>query len=893
MKLSARLPSRQGSNTTTAVAAAVSILLATLALSLVVSATPLDGTWVEYAPPDPIAFYEGRSAFPMVLDTARDRVIVFSGDRGPKNDVWAYSLGPGGRWTRLYPAGTPPLPRYGAAAIYDAANDRMVVFGGYTYGPFGDRQLKDVWALSLSGTPAWTQITPAGFGPSARQNVGAVYDPSGQRMVVFGGYTGSFTNELWSLSLDGPPAWTQLTPAGPPPSPRNVFGFAYDAGRDRMVIFGGWDGANLSDSWALDLTAGGAWSPIPTAALPSARRGCYAAYDDAGDRLVMFGGFDIGTRDDVWALSFTGTPEWTSLTVGGIAPSRRYGGGAIYDPLRRRFVVCGGYDVTYRMDVHAIALDGPLAWTRLFADNDAGPPPESGAAPRAPSHPGSRRDYAIALDPATSDLYLFGGTKGHGWDYVSRFPPWDCDEFHRLSLASLPIRWQAIVVSGARPFERRGHRAVWDPIRHRMLMFGGFDNIYRNDLWALNPYPTPSWQQLLPTGPPPDGRMLFGMVFDPTHDRLIIVGGHSGFPPTGNLPYRGDAWELPFSGPNAMTWSQLAPAGTPPDPRWIYDMTYDPPRHRALLFGGVTVGGLLNDVWALELGGPAAWSPVTPAGVTPSGRSDHSMIYDPGNDRMVVFGGFDGSIRNDVWSLALSPSPVWSELHPSGVPPAGRDVIHAVYDPLGARLVTYGGWDGANTRSDTWALEWEPGVVPNTASLVESHAEPGLVRLAWFVPDAASAIASVERRKGSGAWATLGTPERSANDRLSLEDRDVTPGARNSYRLRLRVSGEETITDAVEIDVPSGYTLELAGAQPNPAIGERLTVAFALSRKGTARLDLMDLSGRRVASRDVSALGPGRHRVELGESVRLAPGVYVVRLEAEQRSLAKKALVIR
>ncbi len=53
--------------------------------------------------------------------------------------------------------------------------------------------------------------------------------------------------------------------------------------------------------------------------------------------------------------------------------------------------------------------------------------------------------------------------------------------------------------------------------------------------------------------------------------------------------------------------------------------------------------------------------------------------------------------------------------------------------------------------------------------------------------------------------------------------------------------------------------LELEGARPNPAVAGQLTVAFTLPNAEPARLELIDVSGRRLAARDVGSLGPGRH----------------------------------
>jgi hypothetical protein len=76
----------------------------------------------------------------------------------------------------------------------------------------------------------------------------------------------------------------------------------------------------------------------------------------------------------------------------------------------------------------------------------------------------------------------------------------------------------------------------------------------------------------------------------------------------------------------------------------------------------------------------------------------------------------------------------------------------------------------------------------------------------------------------------------------------------------------------------AGAMVALAGARPNPARGGVLMVHFALPGDAPATLDLLDVSGRRVASRAVGALGAGDHAVDLAAGRRLAPGVYLVRL---------------
>ena len=74
-------------------------------------------------------------------------------------------------------------------------------------------------------------------------------------------------------------------------------------------------------------------------------------------------------------------------------------------------------------------------------------------------------------------------------------------------------------------------------------------------------------------------------------------------------------------------------------------------------------------------------------------------------------------------------------------------------------------------------------------------------------------------------------------------------------------------------------TFALEGVRPNPTRGNGLNVAFTLPIEATAaRLELLDVSGRRVLSREVGSLGAGRHTVNLAEGRKVAPGVYWVRL---------------
>lgn len=105
------------------------------------------------------------------------------------------------------------------------------------------------------------------------------------------------------------------------------------------------------------------------------------------------------------------------------------------------------------------------------------------------------------------------------------------------------------------------------------------------------------------------------------------------------------------------------------------------------------------------------------------------------------------------------------------------------------------------------------------------------------------------------------------------------------YKLTaMDVNGNESpcalaqVTSLVAVPASESWELTLGPASPNPGSGNRLIIPFTLPAATHARLELVDVSGRRVALREVGSLGAGRHTVNLAEGRRLPAGVYLVRL---------------
>ncbi|MFN7971450.1 MAG: kelch repeat-containing protein [Acidobacteriota bacterium] len=231
----------------------------------------------------------------LTLDRKRGRLVLFGGhDGGWRNDAWLFD---GGRWTPG-PSAPPALEgRLLHASAYLASRDRVVVFGGASQ---REEYLSDTWEYDGTGWTAGPAAPPAMVG---RNGHGMAYDAARQRIVLFGGFhsllmPSAYLSDTWEY--DGF-AWS----GGPAPPPgmsgRSQFGMAFDERRGRTVVAAGGAGPGvfLDDVWEYD---GAAWTPgVPPPAGLTPRYGLRMAWDDASGSIVLFGGNDGVYKNDTWA----------------------------------------------------------------------------------------------------------------------------------------------------------------------------------------------------------------------------------------------------------------------------------------------------------------------------------------------------------------------------------------------------------------------------------------------------------------------------------------------------------------------------------------------------------------------------------------------------------------
>jgi len=510
--------------------------------------------------------------------------------------------------------------------------------------------------------------------------------------------------------------------------------------------------------------------------------------------------------------------------------------------------------------------------------------------------PSPRREYAAVYDVVNQRYIVIAGAWGDNYGGYQLF-----NEIWTLSLGLTPA-WNQLTIAGPTPGERHSPQWGYDPVRNRVLLFGGYgrhyprdDYAYLNDVWQLSLDGTPAWTELFPSGTAPSGRLAGVAAYDILRQRFVGFGGTIGAPV--------DTWTLELSGDPA--WTTVETNGVSPIGGYAMTSIFDPVRDRMLIFGGSTSDnyyGVTNDAWELSLiGDTPTWQKLDPLGPLPLARRSLTSIYDPLRDRMIIFGGFDGipgsdAFLNDTWGLSLAGKPQWTELAPGGDMPVVRDAMAAAYDPIGDQMVVFGGWSGVTMLNDTQFLRW--GAIGQSASMTgSSQAAIDAATLQWSVQNATGPRGAVYRRQVGTPWSSLATVQSQAGG-VTYVDHAVTPGGRYGYLLGVPSQRGETFGGEVWVDIPTSpvgvppgsLTSALDRVQPNP-VTDRFVAFFTLPSAEPARLDLLDLAGRRLVSYDVSAFGAGEHHLEFAGANHLRPGMYFLRLEQAGRSRSARVVI--
>jgi hypothetical protein len=605
----------------------------------------------------------------VAFDDSRGRLVYFGGQtqNGYLETTFEWN---GASWSEIDAPG--PIGRDGHVMTYDAQRGRVILFGGVQSSFGGLAHLNDTWAWDGA---AWTFLTDDG--PHPRERPAFAYDAGRDRVVMHGGTTvvGDFKvidfGDTWEF--DGT-SWAQVADGSKGPGVRINATMAYDESRGRIVLFGGTNQSDyFGDTWEWD---GVEWTLI-TEVGPPCRAYHSMTYDPDRGKVVLFGGAApcvnwpfVADQRDTWEWDGV---EWVEVSQSG--PFKRRFTSMAYDSDRQRTLLFGGWPASYLPDEPgSIMQDAPLG--------DLWEWDGSAWHERVTTMPLGRYAHEMAYDSNRDVTVMFGGRVSiFGFESET----WEFDG------SGWVRKTNGGTLSPTNP-EKRGHHAMaYDSARQVTWMFGGArvnSGAPLDETWEWD---GDGWQIQDPPAKPP-ALYSHAMAYDAARERVVMFGG---------LNFGGaiqdDTWEF-----DGSTWTQVANSG--PAPRYEHSLVYDAQREKIVLFGGWASGPItLGDTWEWD---GVTWTQVASSG--PLSRASAAYAYDEHLGMTVVRGGIsneDGilQILDDTWGWDGTS---WTQLADTGVGERSNEVM--VYESARRRLFLFGGSDDVGSAgailNDMWTL---------------------------------------------------------------------------------------------------------------------------------------------------------------------------------------------
>ncbi|MGE0145143.1 MAG: kelch repeat-containing protein [Planctomycetota bacterium] len=224
--------------------------------------------------------------------------------------------------------------------------------------------------------------------------------------------------------------------------------------------------------------------------------------------------------------------------------------------------------------------------------------------------------YEFDMKAAFGGIYMYGGQDTTSSNFLS-----DLQVFNGG-------QWQAFPQLGPWPGPRRGHALAFDPVRGRLVLFGGgVGNVtgpVTNDTWEFD---GANWS-LIQTPNRPPARVWHCMEYDPSRGAIVMHGGAN------NPSVFTDTWTY-----NGQDWTPIANGGGPT--RFLASMVYDTVQQRVMMLGGQSGASqtLLGDVFldssglwmvlnaANGTGAQATWDTLRSRGVSVGGGTTEASTW--------------------------------------------------------------------------------------------------------------------------------------------------------------------------------------------------------------------------------------------------------------------------
>lgn len=602
-----------------------------------------------------------------------------------------------------------PTSRRGANLVYDAKNKRFVLFGGYD----GTTRYNEVWELTAdSAYSRWHKLSPTGTPATAKNLAAATYvrgTTSGSvdkaYMVVWGGATPSDSNEMHALDISTPgsEAWTTITQTSAPAArsylTHHMVAKVTASNTNDIYLFGGWGTTRTNDlvrcTFDVNTPTAVTWTTLKangTAGNPSGRSGTGVIYDSLNNRLIISCGYNGTTYlADVWQYSISGG-TFTQLSPTGTTPGGRELLNIGYDPTNQRAMIMGGWQgsvASNRNDIIQLSLtSGSEAWTQIKSNdlNNQGVLAfSSGAAAVDTSRNFMVVATLIGYDSTNKYVYAYDMTDTsvtapmYGLTTVDYFRARDAPGYTYNTARS-----ELVFVNGYSAMDDDGTISRGEHV---------------SEVWAYDR--TNNKWRYAAKGPLSMPQCEGGLtIYDTANDRILYIGGLTGANQRTN-----DVWQLKADAHGMYKATKLTPTGTLPTQRWLMAGCYDAANQRIVLWGGQSASGVLGDMWALSLvQGSEAWTQLTPTGSAPTAAWQPCFAFDSANNRLYVHAGATDAgsttFTSQLFYLDISTTNcAWTNTGVTG----GLGVRGATlgYDATNQRLVCFGGYDGSVVNNTT------------------------------------------------------------------------------------------------------------------------------------------------------------------------------------------------
>ncbi|MEE9116181.1 MAG: Ig-like domain-containing protein [Thermoplasmata archaeon] len=282
------------------------------------------------------------------------------------------------------------------------------------------------------------------------------------------------------------------------PSAREAPAMAYDSTRDVFVMFGGYDGSFLNDTWEYDY-ATNTWLEISTTNAPPARELSSMAYDSTNDVFVLFGGYGPSPLDDTW--EYDPIAQTWAETTPGFSPRTMYSYHLTFDSSAGRVILAALDFATTTFETWA--YDASL---------------DSWVLRSPPTSPTNRNSHIIVYNPSIDKTVLFAGM-----DIPATFfsDVWEYDYPSDTWVAKSP---------GPGPSGRFSHVAVYRAWDQSVVIYGGVDAAggYPIDTWKYEYVGgSETWTEIL-TILNPGQRSIATMDYSTADNATVIFGGSDG-----------------------------------------------------------------------------------------------------------------------------------------------------------------------------------------------------------------------------------------------------------------------------------------------------------------------------------------------------------------------------